>query len=249
MAGTDLVPVNKYSVIEKGAAGIELLRETLEGQDVNEFSLARVKIPAGGGTTWEVPTLEGEDAVKELQGVVVFYKNSRSFWEGEYDGSNDPPDCSSTDAKLARKTGDVEIPAAVDNDSGLLICDTCKLAQFGSATSGSGRGQACKLSRQLFIITPDRMLPIVLSLPPTSLKSASNYFLTLADYSLDYKRIVTRVTLEKTKGNGVPDYSVAKFAKGDEVDEDTAKVIAEYAAALKPHFEQVRVENASEIAG
>lgn len=247
-AGQDLVPLAEYAVIKKGQAGVALLKETLEGQDVTEFNLARVRIPAGGGTSWEVPTLTGTEPAKELQGVVVFYKNSRSYWEEDYSGGNEPPDCSAADAKHARASGEIEIPAAVD-EGGRLLCDTCKFSEWGSSESGSGRGQACKMTRQLFLIVPDRMLPLVVSLPPTSLKRASQYFLTLADYSKDYKRIITKISLEKTSGQGVPDYSIASFTAGEDIADDVAQVVAQYAEALRPHFEAVRVESAAEVGG
>lgn len=247
MAGTDLVPLENYTVVEKGPGGLDLLKETLEGQDVSEFDLARVRIPAGGGTAWEVPTLAGVEPVKELQGVVVYYKNSRSFWEADYEGGNEPPDCASRDAKLAEAREGVEIPAAVDEASGKLLCDTCKYSEWGSSDTGSGRGQACKMTRQLFMIVPDRMLPLVVNLPPTSLKRASRYFLTLADYSKDYKQIVTKISLEKVSGQGVPDYSAAVFNGGEDIPPEAAALVAQYADALRPHFEAVTVETASEV--
>lgn len=243
---TDLVPLKEYAIVEKGEAGLDLLRETLDGQDVNEFSLARVGIPAGGGTTWEVPRLGGTEPAKELQGVVVFFKNSRSYWVDPYEGGNEPPDCSANDAKHATSNGEVEIPATLD-ENGKLLCETCGFAEWGSTKTGSGRGQACKLTRQLFLIVPDRMLPIVVNLPPTSLKRASKYFLELADFGKDYKRIITKVSLEKTSGKGVPDYSVAAFAAGEDLEPEVADLLGNYADALRPHFEAVRVETATEV--
>lgn len=242
---TDLVPLKEYAIVEKGEAGLSLLRETLEGQDVTEFNLPRVGLPAGGGTTWEVPALGGTEATKELQGVVVFFKNSRSYWANPYEGGNEPPDCSANDAKHATSNGEVEIPATVD-EQGRLLCDTCRFSEWGSTETGSGRGQACKMTRQLFLIVPDRMLPLVVNLPPTSLKRASSYFLELANFGKDYKRIITKIGLEKTSGKGVPDYSIATFAAGDDLEQEVADLMAQYADALRPHFEAVRPETAAE---
>lgn len=245
---TDLVPVEDYAIVKKGAEGVALLKDTLEGQDVTEFNLARVRMPSGGGLAWELPTLTGVQAIQELQGVVVFYKNSRSYWEDAYSGGNEPPDCSANDAKHATKGEDgVEIPATIDGETGKLLCDTCAFSEWGSSDSGSGRGQKCKMTRQLFLIVPERMLPVVVSLPPTSLKKASAYFLTLADYSRDYKRMITKISLEKASGKDVPDYSVANFTAGEELAPEVAAVVAEYADALRPHFEATRIETAAEV--
>lgn len=249
MAATDLVPLEKYTIVEKGEEGFDLLRETLEGQDVSEFDLPRVSVPTGGATTWEVPGLTGDDSMKEIQGVVVFYKNSRSFWTDPYAGGNEPPNCSARDAKHAVADEDTEIPAQRDEETGKLLCETCAHSEWGSSETGSGRGQACKLTRQLFLIAPDRMLPLVVNLPPTSLKRASNYFLNLANYNKDYRKIVTRIGLEKTSGNNVPDYSVATFLAGDDLDEKTAEFIAKYADVMRGAFEAVTVRTAAEVGG
>ena len=248
MTGTDLVPLEKYTIVEKGQEGLRLLAETLEGQDVNEFDLPRVRIPAGGGTTWEVPKLGGTEGVKELQGVVVFSKNSRSYWEKDYEGGNEPPDCASRDGKIAQARDEVEIPATAD-EQGNLLCDTCAYSEWGSSSTGSGRGQACKMSRQLFLITPERMLPLIVTLPPTSLKRASRYFLDLANFTKDYKRIVTKIGLEKVSGQNVPDYSAATFDAGEDIPEEAAALVLQYAEALRPHFEAVTVETAAEVGG
>jgi hypothetical protein len=246
MAGTELVPLTDYAIVKKGEQGVSLLKETLDGQDVNEFSLARVRMPSGGGSSWEVPTLGGTESMKELQGVVVFSKQSRSFWSNPYQGGNEPPDCSAPDAKHAIASEGVEIPATLDGETNRLLCDTCKFSEWGSSETGSKRGQACRLTRQLFLIVPDRMLPLVVSLPPTSLKRASAYFLTLADYSKDYKRIITRIGLEKASGQDVPDFSVATFSAGEDLEDDVAELMARYAEALRPNFEAVRAETIAE---
>jgi hypothetical protein len=248
MTGTALVPTKDYSIVKRGQQGIDLLRETLDGQDVNEFSLPRVRIPAGGGLQWEVPTLSGSEATKELQGVVVMYKSSRSYWSEPYEGDNEPPDCSASDAKHAVKgDNEIEIPATLDEATNRLLCETCAFSEWGSSDTGSGRGQACKLTRQLFLIVPDRMLPLVVTLPPTSLKAASAYFLMLADYSKDYRRITTVVGLEKRSGKSVPDFSAATFRMGEDLDDETAEIMASYSEALRPHFEAVRVESQAEV--
>ena len=43
------------------AAMQELVAEAVQ-DDVTQFDLPEIKVPAGGGTSWEVPTLEGDQA-------------------------------------------------------------------------------------------------------------------------------------------------------------------------------------------
>src|SRR5687768_9606851 len=101
---------------------------------------------AGGATFWTVPSLDGEDSVKEIQGVILHHKQSRTYWEKDYDGSNTPPDCSSRNASIAT-------PRQLDSDNPdapaeffqppaqqvgenqlapIYSCDTCAFAQWGS---------------------------------------------------------------------------------------------------------------------
>lgn len=245
MASTDLVPLEQYVALDPSRGGLEILREHLSGNEINEFDLGRVKVPAGGATSWEVPTLGGSDSRKSVDGVVVFFKNSRSFWEKPYEGGNEPPDCSSNNAEHAVKANDeVEIPASRDEE-GFYLCDTCAYSEWGSSKAG-GRGQACKLTRQLFILTPEKLLPLVVSLPPTSLRPASSYFLSLADHMIDYKAVVTQILLEKVSGDGVPDYSRALFKVGPQLSPEDQEKVAAYAAALQPHFNRVRVADREE---
>jgi|AACY02.16.fsa_nt_gi hypothetical protein len=62
-----VVPVNQqYAIaaVEDIDQMIEDLRSNVQG--ITSFDLDQVVVPAGGGTTWEVPTLEGDSASKEL---------------------------------------------------------------------------------------------------------------------------------------------------------------------------------------
>ena len=244
----ELVKVEQYRALQPEANAVELIRENLGGQSISEWDLARVKMPAGGGKAWEVPTLDDTEAVSVLQGVVLFFKESRSYWKDPYTGGNVPPDCSAADAREATAQEGISIPANA-NEEGHLLCDTCAYSEFGSA-AGNGRGQACKLTRQVFLLGPERMLPMVVSLPPTSLKPAQGYFLSLADYGIDYKTLVTQIGLERVEGGGdVPAYSRATFKAGERMEGEQAERIAAYAAEIKPHLMEVQVQSADEIGG
>ena len=50
------------------AAMQELVAEAVK-DDVTQFDLPEVKVPAGGGTSWEVPTLEGYEKLKIPRGT------------------------------------------------------------------------------------------------------------------------------------------------------------------------------------
>lgn len=249
MAGTDLVPVEDYAALSTERGGVEMLRTHLRENEISEFDLGRVKVPTGGATQWQVPTLEGYDTRETLQGVIVLSKNSRSYWETPYEEGegNDPPDCSSNDAIRATKANDeIDIPAQREEESGMLLCDTCAYSEWGSSHAG-GRGQACRMTRQLFLMVPEKMLPLVLSLPPTSLKPASSYFLGLIDYGIEAKQVITEIGLERIAGP--PAFSKATFRMAGRLDPDQVAIVEQYAAALAPHFERVRVQDREEAGG
>lgn len=247
MAGTDVaVKVDEYVALNPESDGMDLLREHLAENEVSEFDLTRIKVPTGGMTKWQIPTLDGDVAADEVVGVIVLSKQSRSYWEKAYSGGNEPPDCSAADAKHATKNNEeIEIPASVEEGTGMLLCDTCDYSEWGSAGEGK-RGQACKLTKQLFVLMPNKLLPAVVSLPPTSLRPASKYFLDLADAMVDKSAVITRITLEKVSGDGVPDYARCVFHRAGMLEPEQVAQVKAYAAALEPQFSRFRVQDREE---
>jgi hypothetical protein len=193
----------------------------LGGNGMSATDFERIKIPAGGGTAWTLQTLDGEEMVKDLSGIIVAWRDTRAYWSVSMDQSegNQPPDCSSVDAR----TG-------VGNPGG--DCHSCALAQFGS--DPKGEGQACKLVRQLFFLREENLLPEIVSLPASSIKAARQYFMRLASKAVPCHSVITRISLEKTKnGQGIV-YSRATFASGGRLSAEQAAKIRDYAAILKP---------------
>jgi hypothetical protein len=243
VASTDLVKAEGYAALQIPEEDLNaIVEENLAGQKISEFDLDRIGMPAGGGTTWEVPTLEGSEAVKQLQGVIVYWKEARSFWKEKYSGANDPPDCSSPDAKTA--TGDPGYPVPVD-ENGRFICAQCPNAEFGTAIDDKGEpgpGQACKLQRQMFLLTPAALIPLVVSLPPTSVGEAKKYFLRLASAGVPYYSVVTQIALKAGQSKGGIKFSQADFTMGYRLEGEEATRIKDFAAKLRPAFEQVEVQ-------
>jgi hypothetical protein len=183
--------------------------------------LERIKIPAGGGTAWTIQGLDGEEMLKELSGIIIAWRDTRAYWSvpmEESDG-NMPPDCFSLDAR----TGNGE-PGG--------NCHTCAQAEFGS--DPKGEGQACKLIRQLFLIREDNLLPEVVSLPPSSLKPARQYFLRLASKGVPCYSVITRLALEKTKNAQGIVYAKAALTSGGRLTPEQTQRAKEYAALIDP---------------
>lgn len=236
-ASTDLVKPDNYAILSQPSGDLmEVIESNIGGQQLSEFDLDRISMPAGGGKTWEVPTLEGTEPQKEIEGVIVFYKDVRSFWKEEYSGGNEPPDCSSPDAQFA--TGDPGV-AVPDDELGRHICAQCPNAQFGS--DKKGRGQACKLGRMLFVVTPEDLLPVVVSLPPTSVRPAQQFFLRLARRGVPYHGVVTKIGLDQTDSNDGIKYSYATFSMAGRLDAEAAQTIKDYSEKLAPAFQRAEL--------
>ena len=183
--------------------------------------LERIKIPAGGGTTWTIQGLDGEEMLKELSGIIIAWRDTRAYWSvpmEESDG-NMPPDCYSLDAR----TG--------EGDPG-GNCHKCPNAEFGSGSKGEG--QACKLVRQLFLVREDNLLPEIVHLPPSSLKPARQYFLRLASKGVPCYSVITKLALEKTKNTQGIVYAKAALTSGGRLTPEQTQRAKEYAALIDP---------------
>lgn len=102
-------------------------------------------------------------SMDELIGVIVFKQKTRGLWER---GSKIPL-CSSMDGI-----------AGTDEDGNGIECATCPHNQWGSGVDETGmatKGKACKEMRRVFVAQKDALLPIFISLPPTSLKPFDTY--------------------------------------------------------------------------
>jgi len=188
------------------------------GQDGLRMDMVdKVKVPAGGGIAFEVPTLEGSDSAKEIEGVIVAWKDTRAYWEGLYGGGNEPPECSSDDCVTG--TG---------NPGGQ--CAMCPMAEFGS----KGNGQACKQTRTLLVLVEGRTLPIAIIVPPTSLKNIKKFFLRLASSGKRFSDVVTRFTLVKEKSGDGIEYSQIDVAVSRQLEPDECAGAEKYGQALTP---------------
>lgn len=219
---------SSYAVMNMNFDDIKEVISVNLGEDgINSFDLDRIKVPAGGGTTWEIPTLEGTEECKEVKGVVIYFKDQRGFWPGKYDGSSNPPECRSDDNKHG-----------IGDPGGL--CFECPFSQFGSAEEGEG--QACKRMKLLFILLEDNLLPIVVVAPPMSLRPMKKYFLRLSSKAVPYYGAITTLKLEKDKNAGGITYSKIKPEFVKILEDESKKKIKEFVEMIKPHLDAVEVD-------
>lgn len=227
------------------------LPEMIEGEFTSEeladdyaglqLTFQRVKIPGGGSLQFEMPGDDPEDPdyVKTIEGVIVYSHPASAYWpEGaEYD-DNVTPLCSSVDGVHGCGT-----PGGA--------CAMCDLNKYGTATDGNGKaakGKACKNMRHLYILRDGEFMPILLALPPTSLKPYSDFinscFVTRRRPT--YASIV-QIGLKKAE-NGSNTYSVATFKKTADFTGEQLAQIKAYATDFRMQIKETLEERAQALA-
>jgi hypothetical protein len=201
------------------------IQAATNGQRIDAFQLDMVKVPSGGVTMWTIPDIiEGERFDKTIQGIVVLQRTIRSWWKLGFDerggAGTQPPDCSSQDGiwGVGHPDGhpdlvDTDAPEfayeAFDANGNALsgpktptryACEACPLAQFGSGKNQ--RGQACRQNRLVFLLTQDSALPIVIKVPPSSLKLVQGFLLRLSGKAIPPHGAVLAFSLRKTQNSG-----------------------------------------------
>jgi hypothetical protein len=211
----------------------DVMKENLGAGGLDPTKLDRVKIPAGGGTAWEIPTLDGKgDIAKSLEVIIVAAQDVRSYYATEYDGSKNPPDCASLDTV----TGSGE-PGGQ--------CRDCPKSKWGTAVDKNNNptdGQACDQRKMMLCITKDSTLPFVVSIPPGSLGNINKYFMRLAGANLYFWAAVTNLSLKKTdSGGGIP-YSVVVPEYVRSLSKEEIEGIIAYREGLGPMFNALAAE-------
>jgi hypothetical protein len=193
------------------------------GGNLEATGLPKMSIPSGGGSSFDYPTLEGIEPKKDVEGVIVSFNDFRAFWDSPYDGGQTPPDCYSNDLQIG-----------IGEPGG--ECPSCPNSQWGSDANNSG--QACTLKRRLLFIPEDRTLPVVLDVPPSSLKPAREYFLNLASFGKKFFHTVTKFSLETDKsGDGIK-YSKLKLERVRDLDDAEKVLIDSYEKSIKESMGQ-----------
>lgn len=211
---------NNFNLITLADAGLaDAIAEEMDG--LGSIPFDRVKIPSGGGLAFEVPGDDDEnpDSATELVGVILHHHAVNAYWKEKFAGGNEQPDCSSFDGKTGvdRETGECK------------NCAECKFNQFGSDDNGSGK--ACKNVHRIYLLREDNPVPIILSLPPTSLKYMRDYIgKRILIKGMRCYDAITKITLKKEKNAAGIAYSRAVFTfvgKLNESQKAEAKAMAE----------------------
>lgn len=220
-----------YAILSAESAEIaEAFAENAGDDRISAFDLDRITVPSGSGAAmWRIPTLDGEEALAALEGVIIFQRTTRAYWQKEMGetGGSSPPDCSSEDGLLG-----------VGNPGG--TCKYCPLAAFGSGANG--RKQACKQAKLLFVLRPESAIPVCVTIPPSSLGAIKKYMLRLSGFGVPYYGAVTSLSLSRTKNvDGIDYFEVVPSVDSVLSKDDTAR-LREVKERLEPILAAVKID-------
>ena len=190
----------------------------------------RIKIPAGGGTSFEVPNLENSDdpiTVKEFSAVILHHHPLFTYYENKYNGSSNPPDCCSFDGISGTGT-----PGGK--------CRFCKLNVFGSGENGS---KACKNKHRLYLLRENEIFPVVLILPSSSIQEFSRYVRRLLGVGKKSDSVVTKLSLKKAVNKTGIAFSMVHFSVVRDLSQSEKDGLRELILQIKNHANEGKNES------
>jgi hypothetical protein len=142
-----------------------------------------------------LPNPKDPDSPATSVDVVIIRANkgmSKVFYAKGYDKDSEgaKPDCYSNDGTA---------PATDAKNPQSTKCATCAHNQWGSriSDSGSSKGKACSDSRRLAVAAAGQINdPMLLRVPPASIRALSEYVGMLDKRRVDYDMVVTKVGFE-----------------------------------------------------
>lgn len=160
----------------------EIRAVVAENLGQSNFRPEIIKTPSGEALFYQVEGENGLEAVREIEGVILFQSMKRALFEGEYDGqTNRQPVCRSSDMLYGEGNPGGE-------------CRMCPHSKFG------GR---CTPKMELLMLREQDVFPVLVRVPPSALGAMQDYLSFLTRRGLRRSAVVTRlglVSATATKG-------------------------------------------------
>lgn len=192
---------------------LEIIRSNLKNQPMSFDLFDVVKSPSGGSTVFSVPGLTGDEAEKELTGIILDYTTPRAYWDTADPVEGTPPVCLSENSIISH-----------DGKS----CAHCPYNDFGSR-DGESNAKACKESVLLFLLRPGSIIPMLVRVPVTSKGRFLKYATRLISRLTPINSVVTKITLEKATSKGGKPYALFNFEAVEKLDPIVADQAKTYA--------------------
>jgi len=195
MPNTSLAPIDTgYVALTNNA--LDIISENLKNQPLSLSLFDVVKSPSGGATVFAVPGLSGDDAEKELTGIILDYTTPRAYWDTPDPVEGEPPVCWSQDSLVSHEG---------------KPCNRCVYNDFGSNIKENSNAKACKESVQIFLLRPDNIMPIIVRIPVSSKLIFQRYMTRLIGRMIPLSGVVTKITLEKATSKAGKPYALYNF--------------------------------------
>lgn len=166
------------------------------------------------------PNAPDEPATSIQVVILKASPNLSKVWylKGYTEGSDAKPDCFSNDGIAPDPS--VEKPQAKK-------CSVCPKNEWGSRVTDDGKkAKACSDSRRLAVAAPDKLDdPILLRVPPASLKPLAEYGSALAKAGAPYNAVITKIGFERVAAPQLT-FKFIEFLEEDQYAQ-VQKVIAE----------------------
>ena len=194
IANTALTPSESgYLALNNNA--LDVIRANLKNQPLSFDLFDIVKSPSGGSTVFSVPGLAGDEAEKELTGIILDYTTPRAYWDTPDPVEGTPPVCLSQNSIISH-----------DGKS----CTHCPYNDFGSK-DGESAAKACKESVLIFLLRPNSIIPVLVRVPVTSKGRFLKYSTRLLSTLTPISSVVTKITLEKATSKAGKPFALFNF--------------------------------------
>lgn len=217
------------------------LKDEMEDLDPETgIACRQIKVPSGGGIAYEVQGEDDDDtdAMKEIEGVIVFTHRLSGYWPGAFGAAKEAKDkipvCSSMDGKTGLNTETGE----------LRECERCPWNEYGTGVDEKGnpsRGKACKNMRRLYLLMDGDPNLYLLTVPPTSIRDVNKQLTKILTGGVPYTGLVVKLKLEKVQNaNGVA-YSKVAISKSGLLAPDKAAAVMQLRQEVKAQYKDMAI--------
>ena len=205
---------------------LDIIRENLKNQPLSFDFFDVVKSPSGGSTVFSVPGLAGDEAAKELTGIVLDYTTPRAYWDTPDPVEGTPPTCLSQNSIISQDG---------------KACTRCPYNDFGSKDGGSN-AKACKESVLIFLLRPNKIIPLLVRVPVTSKPRFLKYSTRLLSSLTPISSVVTKITLEKATSKGGKPYALFNFEAVGTLSSEEAMQAKKFGQQFLAYVESANLE-------
>lgn len=212
------------------------------GEKIDESVLTRVPTPTGGGTTWVIPGVAGEESAQEIRGILVHHCRRGVLWPASTLTQGAIPVVISHDLQVGEQIGPIPTDMAATLNKCKRPDGTYDWPALYSVYGGRGStDRRAKEQRVMFVLREGDPWPLIVVAQPGSLKTCKPFLLKLP---VVYWRAVISLTLKKVaNATGQPYAQIVPALVGTLSKEDGERVKNLYTDPLRSLATKINVED------